>query len=192
MQTELASLYNGLQATLLRYIKTKVPNGADAEDILQNTFIKAAANLDAANRPEKLHNWIFTVTRNSITDYYRKKSTSTHVAYEEDATQDTPEEEYRDVAKELDCCLMKFLKALPDEYRDILIDVELKGIKQKDLVEKYDLAYPSIRSRVQRGRDKLKGVLLNCCHIAWDNRGNVLEVRQKKGCQPSSSNNCSA
>ena len=61
---------------------------------------------------------------------------------------------------------------------------------QKDLVDKYDLAYPSIRSRIQRGRDKLKQILLNCCNVEQDNRGNILEVKRKTDCQPGASNFC--
>ena len=83
------------------------------------------------------------------------------------------------------------MNKLPDEYREIIIDVELNGVKQKDLAAKYDLAYPSIRSRVQRGREKLKQVLLDCCHIQWDNRGNILEVKSKPACLKTEAGDCS-
>lgn len=187
---ELASLYTEFKAVLLNYIKKKVPNSHDAEDILHNTFIKVATNLDSLNRREKLQSWIFTITRNNINDYYRKKSGLTNISLEDELTGDTTVEEYNDTVKGLDCCLMKFLHQLPEEYRDILIDVELNGIKQKDLVAKYELAYSSIRSRVQRGREKLKEVLLKCCSVELDNRGNVLEVEKKNGCQPTTFNSC--
>lgn len=182
--------YTDMKSVLLNYIKTKVSNNQDAEDIFQDTFIKVALNLDSVNRQEKLQSWIYTITRNNITDYYRKKAGSSNVAFEDKLAEGTPEEEYNDVTKGLDCCLMNYLNQLPEEYRDILIDVELNGIKQKDLIDKHGLAYPSIRSRVQRGRDKLKAALLTCCNITWDNRGNVLEAKRKNACEQSSSKNC--
>ena len=187
---ELAALYTEFRGVLLNYIRKKVANSHDAEDILQNTFIKVATNIDSVNRPEKLQSWIFTITRNNINDYYRKKSGSSSIELEDGLSQNTSEEEYNDVTKGLGCCMMKFLNQLPAEYRDVLIDVELNGIKQKDLVDKYDLAYPSIRSRIQRGRDKLKQILLNCCNVEQDNRGNILEVKRKTDCQPGASNFC--
>ena len=82
------------------------------------------------------------------------------------------------------------MNQLPGEYRDIIIDVEMKGMKQKDLVEKYGLAYSSIRSRVQRGREKLKQILLECCHIEWDNRGNILDVTSRAACEKEETGDC--
>jgi RNA polymerase sigma-70 factor, ECF subfamily len=188
---ELDQLYTDFKGVLFSYIKSKVSNLHDAEDILHDTFIKIAANLDSVNRSEKLRSWIFTVTRNNIMDYYRKKNGgSVNIALTDEVSGEPPEEEYNDITKGLDCCLMNFLNQLPAEYRSILIDVELNGAKQKDLVDKYELAYPSIRSRVQRGREKLKQILLNCCNVEWDNRGNVLEVQKKNGCEPSPSKSC--
>jgi RNA polymerase sigma-70 factor (ECF subfamily) len=71
---------------------------------------------------------------------------------------------------------------LPEEYRDIIIDSEIKGIKQKELAEKYNMAYPSMRSRVQRGRERLKQLFYNCCHIKTDRMGNVLEAEGRDDC----------
>ena len=66
------------------------------------------------------------------------------------------------------------------DYRDILYDSEINGIKQKDLAEKYGITYPTLRSTVQRGRAKLKAMLDECCKIETDNRGNVLECTPRE------------
>ena len=186
---EIATIYSDFKGILLGYIRTKVSDMHDAEDILQNTFVKVASNLDSVHRQEKLQAWIFAIARNTIADHYRKKGSSVSGQFDEELSETTPEPVSTVIATSLDCCLMNFLDQLPGEYRDILIDVELKDVKQKDLVDKYKLAYPSIRSRVQRGREKLKQVLLSCCDIATDSRGNLLEVTGKK-CDPSSSKTC--
>ena len=85
---ELEALYTEFRSVLLNYIKKKVANSHDAEDILQNTFIKVATNLDSVNRPEKLQSWIFTITRNNINDYYRQKSGSSSVDFEDSLSAD--------------------------------------------------------------------------------------------------------
>lgn len=187
---ELEQLYVDLRGTLLDYIGSKVANKHDSEDILHNTFIKIATNLNAGNRPGKLRNWIFTVTKNNIADYYRAKATSGNTVVNEELIDQSPIEEYIDATKGLDCCLMNFVNQLPEEYRDILVDVEVNGVKQKDLIDKYGLAYSSIRSRVQRGREKLKNILLECCKIQADNRGNILEVESRNRCAPSDIQTC--
>ena len=179
---ELATIYTEFHKVLLGFIKSKVNNHEDAEDILQNVFIKVAGGLGDLNKKEKLHSWIYSITRNSIIDYYRSSTNKKSISFEEDTAKGFTNEDYIDTTKGLDCCLIDIVNQLPDEYRDIIIDVEINGIKQKDLVEKYQLAYPSIRSRIQRGREKLKQLLLDCCNIQWDTRGNILEVRSKSAC----------
>jgi RNA polymerase sigma-70 factor (ECF subfamily) len=162
----------------------------DAEDILQNVFIKVASGIENLNRKEKLQSWIFAITRNAIVDYYRTNDNKNIYDQEFNVSESYSDEEYNDTTKGLDCCLIDFVNQLPEEYRDIIIDVEMKGVKQKQLAEKYGLAYPSIRSRVQRGREKLKQILLDCCDIKWDNRGNILDVTSKPACAKTGSNDC--
>lgn len=179
---ELTAIYTQFHQVLLGFIKSKVNNHHDAEDILQNVFIKVAAGANDLNRKEKLQSWIYAITRNAIIDYYRVNSNKKSLVIEEEIADSFTEEDYIDTTKGLDCCLFDLVNQLPAEYRDIIIDVELNRVKQKDLVEKYNLAYPSIRSRVQRGRERLKQILLDCCHIQWDNRGNILDVQSKPAC----------
>src|SRR5688572_21571729 len=179
---ELAVIYTEFHNVLLGFIKSKVNNHEDAEDIVQNVFMKVAGSVGDLNRKEKLQSWIYTIARNSIIDYYRSNANKKNLMIEGDIAENFSDEEYIDTTKGLDCCLINIVNQLPHEYRDIIIDVEMNGIKQKDLVEKYNLAYPSIRSRVQRGRDKLKQLLLECCNIQWDTRGNILGVQSKPAC----------
>lgn len=186
---ELATVYTEFRSVLLKFIKSKVSDTYDAEDILQNTFVKVVSNISNIQDHEKLQPWIFAIARNTITDHYRKKGNGSTIEFDDELPGNIPEVVPDEMARSLDCCLMNFLYQLPHEYRDILIDVELNDVKQKDLVEKYKLAYPSIRSRVQRGREKLKQILLRCCDIATDSRGNLLEVSGNQ-CSSSPSDSC--
>ena len=68
---ELATIYSQFHQALLGFIKSKVKNHHDAEDILQNVFVKIATGINDLSRKEKLQSWIYSITRNSITDYYR-------------------------------------------------------------------------------------------------------------------------
>ncbi len=187
---ELSKIYNQFHQVLLGFIKSKVNNHHDAEDILQNVFIKISTGINDLSRKEKLQSWIYTIARNSIIDYYRVSSNKKDIGLEADISDKLPLDEYNDTTKGLDCCLMDFMHQLPEEYKDIIIDVEINGIKQKDLAQKYNLAYPSIRSRVQRGREKFKQLLLNCCSIESDNRGNILNVVSRTTCAKEESGSC--
>lgn len=181
---EVAGIYKTFRSEILGYIKSKIRSREDAEDILQNVFIKISANLDKlAGEDVKLKSWIFTITRNAIIDYYRINANKKKVAVTEEISEDILEpEEDSDPTKGLDQCMSSMIGLLPDDYRDIIIESEIKGVKQKDLADKYGMAYPSMRSKVQRGRERLKQLFHNCCHIETDKLGNVMEAQGKTDC----------
>jgi RNA polymerase sigma-70 factor (ECF subfamily) len=184
---EINTIHNQFYIVLGNYIKARVNSRDDAADILQEVFIKVNDKLSVLNDESKLKSWIFTITRNTIIDYYRKNSHNQKSELTDRMIEEIEHETDFDDTQGLDCCLQNFIQRLPEQYRDIIMDSEIHGIKQKDLIQKYNLAYPSIRSRVQRGRIRLKEMLMDCCSIELDSRGNVMTVRSKKNC---SGGNC--
>ena len=179
---EITPIYKQFHSDLLGYVKSKVRSREDAEDILQNVFIKISANVDKLTEDVKLKNWIFTITRNAIIDYYRANATKKKFAVPDEIDENIFESDDPDPTKGLDQCMNSMIGLLPEEYRDIIIDSEIKGIKQKDLADKYEMAYPSMRSRVQRGRERLKQLFYNCCHIETDKHGNILAAQGRTDC----------
>ena len=179
---EIGSLYSTFRQELLGYLKSKVRSKEDAEDILQNVFVKISANISQLSDEVKVKNWIFTITRNAIIDYYRGNASKKRTAIVEEIDEDVVEKTDPDPTKGLDQCMNTMISLLPEEYREIIIDSEIKGVKQKDLADHYGMAYPSMRSRVQRGREKLKQLLSNCCDIQTDKQGNIIEARGKQEC----------
>jgi RNA polymerase sigma-70 factor, ECF subfamily len=177
-----ATIYSQFHQSLLTYIRSKIRCKEDAEDILQNVFIKISNHVNTVSEKEKLNNWVFTVTRNAIIDYYRVNASKKSTPLDETFSEYLVEEQTTDSTKGLEHCLHSMINLLPDEYKSIIIDSELNGEKQKDLAVKYNMGYSSMRSRVQRGRERLKQLLYNCCHIETDARGNIISAQAKKDC----------
>jgi RNA polymerase sigma-70 factor (ECF subfamily) len=50
----------------------------------------------------------------------------------------------------------------------------MEGLSQRELADKLGISYSGAKSRVQRGREKLKNMVLQCCEVATDKYGNVL------------------
>ena len=187
---QIEKIHAEFRKILHQYIATHVRDLDDAADLLQEVFIKISSRLTSLADNTKLKSWIFAIARNAIIDYYRKHSGNKQMEITDKIADETIAEADRDITQGLDKCLKKFILELPDEYREIIIDSEIKGIKQKDLAGKYNLAYPSVRSRVQRGRTRLKELLLTCCTIVADSRGNILEKSTKNGCGTGCGNGC--
>ena len=70
---EVAEIYTQFYQSLLAFVKSKIRSNEDAQDVLQNVFIKISSNVNNLSQEEKLKNWIFTITRNTIIDYYRQR-----------------------------------------------------------------------------------------------------------------------
>jgi RNA polymerase sigma-70 factor (ECF subfamily) len=179
-----AQLYEDFHQSLLRYIRGKIKRKEDGEDILHDVFARIAEKADALAQKENLKSWLFILTRNAIIDYYRKKGIRKHVELNEAFADSRKEDEaeLQQATGGLDKCLGRFIDRLPETYKPILIDSELNGLKQKELAEKYQMPYSSLRSRVQRGREKVKQLLLVCCRIETDQWGNVLTAVPRQPC----------
>lgn len=179
---EITEVYTQFQRSLLTYIRSKIKSKEDAEDILHNVFIKIVNHSEKLSDRENLQAWIFTIARNSIIDYYRMNASKNKSSIDDMFEEQIAEEEAADSTKGLDQCLSGMINSLPEEYKHIIMDSEIHGIRQKELATKYNMAYPTMRSRVQRGRDRLKQLLVTCCSIEADRHGNILDVQSKNNC----------
>ena len=61
------------KSRLLKFIRQRVPKLEDAEDILQDVFYQLVSAYESIESLEKTSSWLFTVARNKITDFFRKK-----------------------------------------------------------------------------------------------------------------------
>ena len=73
---------------LYAYVYTRVQKSSQAEDIVQETFLSAWKARETYNGLASEKNWLYTICKNKIIDYYRKASTSKEVLAGEDADED--------------------------------------------------------------------------------------------------------
>ena len=167
---------------LRNFIGRRVKNEADAEDILQDVFFKIYQNIDKLRDPEKIYPWVFQTTRNAITDHYRSNLADFTGVYDDGkAFGFEPEDTF--LQEEVLNCLEPMIGELPAKYREALMLADIKGLTQKELSEKLDISLSGAKSRVQRGREKLKDVLLDCCLVEFGRSGKVVEFEpQKRDC----------
>jgi RNA polymerase sigma-70 factor (ECF subfamily) len=64
---------------------------------------------------------------------------------------------------------------LPSPYREAITLTELRGLTQKDAAEKVGVSVSGMKSRVQRGRERIRDLFDQCCKISVDRRGKVVE-----------------
>ncbi len=162
---------------LLGYINKRIGNTSDAEDLIQDVFLKLSQS--DLGKIENLQSWLYTITRNSIIDYYRKKKLEIS-NLEEQFIAETSED--TEVVAELSQCIAQFIDNLPDEYKRVLVLYEIEGIPQKEIAKRLDMNYVTVRSKVQRGRSKLKAMFIQCCDVQVGGRGSLLCYSNKSNC----------
>jgi RNA polymerase sigma-70 factor (ECF subfamily) len=182
-------IWKAFSEPLKSFINKRVRSEHDVDDILQIVFIKIFKNLDSLKEDQKLQAWIYQITRNSIIDYYRKEKlhvSEDFVNYLEcDGGFDGP-----DVVKELSACIRPMVIELPVKYKEALELTEFHGLTQKQLSEKLGLSFSGAKSRVQRGREKLKMLLLECCHFEFDRLGHIIDYTSREAIPSECKTNC--
>lgn len=176
----LATNWQNINQSLLAFIKSKINDEATAKDILQEVFLKVQLKSGQLKDESKLIAWVFQIARNTINDYFRKQKRNLEWSpiIGESAQDDSAQPNQH---KDFSQCIPRFLDALPDKYRDAVYLVEIEGLSQKELAERLNISYSGAKSRVQRGREKLKEALLECCRISTDVYGNIIDY-QKREC----------
>jgi len=163
---------------LLSFIKKRVSDAAMAEDILQEIFVKVHTRIDSLKEDIKLESWLYQIARNTVYDYYRTHKPSE--ALPEGLTQ--PDIEQNESAKqELESCLEPMINQLSDRYREAVYLSEIKGMNQKDVANQQGISLSGVKSRVQRGRKLLKGLMHECCEIELDKKNQLVDFSKKSG-----------
>ncbi|MEH6474564.1 MAG: RNA polymerase sigma factor SigZ [Sneathiella sp.] len=168
------------RANLKSFLHSRVSNPADVEDLLQEIFIKAFDNLHTVRSSSNVKAWLFQITNNAIMDHYRhqKKPRTVHP---EDLwyVQDDP-----DLQQEMSACIAPFIDALPKKSAQLLRQVDLKGVSQKEMAETTGVDYSTLKSQVQKSRRELRDLFENCCSFSFGKNGEIINYALKSdGCR---------
>ncbi len=177
-----AEIWKEFSGQIRAHLLRKVKHRDDADDLLQEIFIKIHSRLGDLKDEKKLAHWINQIVRNSLTDYYRKNGLRTSEFDEESSvSSDTPEDSFY---TDLSGCLNVFIDRLPEKYREPLILSDIKGMKQKDIAKQMNLSYSGLKSRVQRGRDMIKDMFMECACVTHDEHGKIVgEFHGNENCE---------
>lgn len=173
----LEKLWNDYCCRLLAFIRTRVSDEHEADDILQEAFLRIHEGLCCMEAVTNLESWIYRVTRNLVIDHYRSRKPAEDLPRELPASSDPPAEE--DPRTRLAFSLRETIQELPRQYRDALIATEYDGLSQQQLAEREGISLSGAKSRVQRGREKLRQLLLECCHFELDRLGRIIDYHQR-------------
>ena len=138
----------------------------DAEDLVQDTIVKAFRFFGSYEKGTNAKAWLFRILKNSYINNYRKKSkqpqqvdydeVSTYyenVRSEQSDTTDMEDIMYRDL---LDDQITRALQRLPEDFRTVVLLCDVEGFTYEEIANMLDVPIGTIRSRLHRGRNLLR------------------------------------
>ncbi len=180
MKLNLEQIWQDIHDPLKAFILKKVNEPTEADDIIQDTFVKMRMNIEKLQDYSKINSWIYQIARNNINDYFRNKNkfsdkTSGSLSSLELITEEDDDMKTLLQTKRFSDYTLSVINQLPEKYREAIYLADIEGISQVELAKKLNISVSGAKSRVQRGRQKIKEIVLKCCDINADKYGNIVD-----------------
>ena len=135
---------------LRSYAMSLTRNISDADDLVQETLVKAIARVSHFTPGTSLRAWLFTIMRNTFLNSLRKWKHETTGAEDcvSDTATDIPRQEFHVLGQEL----IQIINALPARYREMLVLVVVLGETYEEAARICGCAVGTVKSRVNRAR----------------------------------------
>lgn len=180
ISAEARGAWRELEARLRPYVTRRVGSAAEVDDIVQEILVRVYRGLAALRDDESFGGWVYRIAAHAIADAARSRARdpAPHGADLADVG-DPGREEAADLRLELGDCVALFVARLPSPYREAITLTELNGLTQKEAAGMLGTSLPAMKSRVQRGRDKIREMFEACCVISVDCRGRVVDCEAR-------------
>lgn len=167
----LFTAWSTCQGELLGYLRHRLPRHEDADDLLQEVFIKALRQSSRFCEIENPRAWLFQVARNALADRLRV----THPQIELPDDIPAPVSEPRPVVDDLTQCLPRVLSELSSEDRLAITFCDIEGQPQQALAAHLGITLSGAKSRLQRARKRLRQRMEAGCRVRYDEHGQVID-----------------
>lgn len=163
---------------LRAFIRRRISDPNDAEDIAQEVFLKVFRARGSLRDPGRLGAWLYQTARAAIADHYRRRRPTQELP----AALPAEPRELDEVGARLRRSVRRFLATLPERYRRPLELAEFQGLPAVEIGRRLALSETAVKSRLARGRAQLRKKLLGCCQFEFDTFGRVIDLRRRIPC----------
>jgi RNA polymerase sigma-70 factor (ECF subfamily) len=179
---DLTEVWGAFAPPLRAFLARRVPPGVDAEDLVQDVFLRVIRHAETLRSVERPEAWLFQIARNALRDSLRvrlRRDGRTDTL-DVDLPADVDEAADHAAEAELAPCLTGMIGRLAEPYRAAITLTSLQGLTQSEAARVAGVSISGMKSRVQRGREQLRGMLVQCCAIAVDVRGGISDFHERQ------------
>jgi RNA polymerase sigma-70 factor, ECF subfamily len=177
--------WNHLRAQVRSMLGARLTSEADAEDVVQEVLLRVFRNASSLRDGDRFGSWLTTMVRNALADQLRSRLRHPVVGGTDEGgaeavgapAADEPDNAARN---RIAAALRPFAERLPALYREVIILSELEGMPHAEIARRLAISISGVKSRVQRGRERLHRMLTDCCEISLDARHAVVECVPKQ------------
>ncbi|TPV93052.1 MAG: sigma-70 family RNA polymerase sigma factor [Myxococcales bacterium FL481] len=194
---DVVAIWREFHGALRAFARKHVSDPDEVQDLIQEVFCQIQRSKLRETEVEHIGGWVFRITRNAIIDRARRKTRRRGTlekaqqagALEAAAEADASEHALAGVESEpektsLLCALRPFLAELPKAQREAIELTDLGQLSQAEAARRLGLSPSGLKSRVQRGRARLRELIVDCCHVELDGRGGIVDVQKRDNGKP--------
>jgi len=181
---KLTDLWSAYGSPIRGYILSLVRDPAEADDLTQETFLRAVRKLGTLQDESKLSAWLYRIATNLCHDRFRqlsrhKGSVSLDAPLDDASSSlaktlpdsDTPSLNQLLEQSEMSACVQRYIEVLPDSYRGVILLHDLEGMTNEEIAEMLNSSIGAVKIRLHRARARLKSALESACAFSTDKRG---------------------
>ncbi len=153
-------LFNRYRSAFHRLFVQRTGSATDADDLLQETFIKIYLNLHRYNPDYTFGQWAYTVARNTFIDFARKRQEGLFLDDRSSAAPSlTPTPEERVINQQQHMKIERSLRSMPERYRQLAVLRFLDEYSYEEIAEKLAMPIGTVKTRIHRAREQLFALL---------------------------------
>ncbi len=154
-------LFNRYQEAIHRLFVLRTGNAQDADDLLQETFIKVYINIHRYNPAYTFGQWVYTIARNTFVDYARKRQEDMPIdeKYTAASTSTAPSPEENFINLQQRSQIKQILQRLPERYRELIVLRFFDECSYEEIAARLQLPLGTVKTRIHRAREQMLQLL---------------------------------
>lgn len=174
---EASALFSSYHERIYRYLLSLIHNPAEAEDLTQDTFLRAYSHRDSLRHPNAVRGWLYRIATHLCLDRLRQRVVQVSIDSEEGDRRATsvlaamPSALEITEREETGACVQRCLDFLSDSYRAVILLHEAHSLTAPEIAELLGESVGTIKIRLHRARRKLLEIMQIGCAVSQSSKG---------------------